>query len=764
MKSYFPSSRIDNRRRMTPRTVFLVCCMMRSSSSFMIHPRTTTTSISIKRIASNNIDRRIVPSYNILQNKNKKNLMELLVSYNDSGNYNNNNYSNSRGGNHRDSNGGEVFDVTPGSQIDIRRMDIIGMEYSNIHPMDDVVQCIKPGRIDTTSRNNNDITVSEKAQVVISMGPDPEEMYSNSNTNNRMKDELNEVDDYDLEANEYAVKAGTQYDKTRMYMIDMERSDQYEGGSVLRTLEPGIMDQSSGSTMNLANVVLSSGPKGDWRPDRRGSNQYSDGSGSSSGSGGGYGGGGDASDGRSSRGQVAFSSGTLGPPGGPGKPTEGYIYGPRMSQKRRSANGEEQFDPRSSHPYDIDPRQSQSPYNNDQHQSQSPYNDDPRQSRSPYNDDPRQSRSPYEESRQSRSPYDDPRQSSLRSHHADPRGSGGNIPYNEDQYYSNNDQNNKNNNDRYYDARAFEVENGNANNHHDLSTDYSNNNDADRNNSDRSYDNTQQQEQQGYYDDASQHPDQQLHGGNKYENKSGKFGDYYTDNMKNNGYYDETPLEAPAPRRQQQQQQQHPSNENNDRHYDRYPSSQDYNNDNSIRNGGRNENKHDNNQNDYNNNNADYYGVSSRSSSSTNYIDNGGRTSAGYVPFSSDSLGPAGRQSYDDNNYNSQPQNNDYYDDNGGGDPYNVPQSSSSSSSYFNQQQQQQQPQQQQQQYQQQQQQPQQQQQQQQQPHPDYNEHHKKLDNRVRSGYYKSLGFGFEVPNKKNQDNNNDNPTSPYQQ
>lgn len=114
-------------------------------------------------------------------------------------------------------------------------------------------------------------------------------------------------DSFQLGENEYSVNKGTKIDKTRMYVVDFERSDR-EGGTVLRTITPGLLGP-DGSTINIAEVIASSGPNGDWREEKNNLNEY------------------DSDTGRTSRGMVGFSGGSLGPPGGPGK-QDGYTYGP----------------------------------------------------------------------------------------------------------------------------------------------------------------------------------------------------------------------------------------------------------------------------------------------------------------------------------------------------------------------------------------------------------------------------------------------------
>jgi len=185
----------------------------------------------------------------------------------------------------------DEFRVRPGDTVDMQRMEVVGSDYSNEFPMDTVVSCEQPGA-------NFDGQLTQRAQVIVSLGPEPGGGGG-----------APEESDFELAADEYIVKRGTKIDKYRMYVLDFEPSPR-EGGTVLRTLTPGRLGP-DGSTMHLAEVIVSSGPNGDWKDDsRKGSNAY-----------------GQEEDGRNSRGFSGFSSGSLGPVGGPGK-QEGYIYGP----------------------------------------------------------------------------------------------------------------------------------------------------------------------------------------------------------------------------------------------------------------------------------------------------------------------------------------------------------------------------------------------------------------------------------------------------
>jgi len=195
------------------------------------------------------------------------------------------------------------YTVPPGTFVDVSRMEVVGSDYSNDYPIDSVISCEKPGV-------NFDGKMTQRAQVVVSLGPEP-----NGGGSGPVES------DFELAENEYIVKRGTKIDKYRMYVLDFEPSPR-EGGTVLRTLTPGLLGP-DGNTLNLAEVIASSGPNGDWKEDRHNNNN----NGSMEG---------DPSTGRSSRGFAGFSSGSLGPVGGPGK-QEGYIYGPTKKKKKKQS-------------------------------------------------------------------------------------------------------------------------------------------------------------------------------------------------------------------------------------------------------------------------------------------------------------------------------------------------------------------------------------------------------------------------------------------
>jgi len=205
------------------------------------------------------------------------------------------------------------FNVNPGTPVDINVMEVVGSDYSNNCPIDTVVRCEKAGV-------NYDGTLTQRAQIIASLGPEPPELAGSSGSFSLSKEEK----EFELAENEYTVNGGTKIDRTRMYVLTFEKS-QREGGTVIRTLKPGLLSP-DGSTINLAEVIASSGPNGDWKEDRNAERTFKGGSidgnsigGSESSN--------DWSSGRESKGMVAFSSGRLGPPGGPGR-QDGYTYGP----------------------------------------------------------------------------------------------------------------------------------------------------------------------------------------------------------------------------------------------------------------------------------------------------------------------------------------------------------------------------------------------------------------------------------------------------
>ena len=291
-----------------------------TTNAFMIHPITTTTTttasiIKMKTFSSsifnnNNPKRKRISTTRLLLTMP---LLSTLGHNNNANNSNNNDNSDNIGSN-------LIFDVRCGSTVDLSRMDVTGSDYSNDYPMDDVIKCSKHGSIDRATGQ-----ILQKAHVILSMGPNPESVQSSQSSSSSPWEQGQNNNDNDapsvpaLADNEYAVKRGTQYDKTRMYVVEFERSKEYEGGFVLRTLNPGVYDRSSFNTEHLADVIVSSGPNGDWKPESSASKKNNDFYGGS---------GGDPNSGKGeSRGQVSFSGGTLGPPGGIGK-QEGYIYGP----------------------------------------------------------------------------------------------------------------------------------------------------------------------------------------------------------------------------------------------------------------------------------------------------------------------------------------------------------------------------------------------------------------------------------------------------
>ena len=178
-------------------------------------------------------------------------------------------------------------------------MTVASTDYSSAIPRGLVLRTGKPG-----TRFGQ--TMTEKAQVVVSLGAEPMGQGDVDAT-----EEPEKV--WDLGAGEYVVNRGTRLDKTRMYVMDFEPSTTRPGGAVLRTVNPGIVDE-WGNNVRLCEVIVSGGPDGKWRepkPQMEGmegivGNGMMDGRGEAMG---GFVGGSD----RVSRDFVAFSSGSLGP-------------------------------------------------------------------------------------------------------------------------------------------------------------------------------------------------------------------------------------------------------------------------------------------------------------------------------------------------------------------------------------------------------------------------------------------------------------------
>jgi len=166
--------------------------------------------------------------------------------------------------------------------------------------------------------------MTEKAQVVVSLGDEPMGQGDVDAT-----EEPEKV--WDLGPGEYVVNRGTLLDKTRMYVMDFEISTTRPGGAVLRTVNPGIVDE-WGNNVRLCEVIVSGGPDGKWRepkPQIEGMEGIV-GNGMMDGRGGAMGGLDGGSD-RVSRGFVSFSGGSLGPARRGGDDQggqDGYTYGP----------------------------------------------------------------------------------------------------------------------------------------------------------------------------------------------------------------------------------------------------------------------------------------------------------------------------------------------------------------------------------------------------------------------------------------------------
>ena len=209
------------------------------------------------------------------------------------------------------------FSIHPGHVPDPAFMSTASTDYSNAIPRGLVLRTVKPGM-------RFGQTLTQKAEVVVSLGEEP--------IGQGVDDTEEPEKVWDLGPGEYVVNRGTRLDKTRMYVMDFEPSTTREGGVVLRTINPGIIDE-YGNNVRLAEVVVSGGPDGKWRETKPqmegmegvvGSSMMDGGAGAM--------GGVDGGSNRVSRGFVAFSSGSLGPArrGGGENPEggDGYTYGP----------------------------------------------------------------------------------------------------------------------------------------------------------------------------------------------------------------------------------------------------------------------------------------------------------------------------------------------------------------------------------------------------------------------------------------------------
>jgi len=208
------------------------------------------------------------------------------------------------------------FSIHPGHAPDPAFMTTTSTDYSNAIPRGLVLRTVKPG-----TRFGH--TMTQKAEVSVSLGEEPM---------GQGVDDTEEPEKvWDLGPGEYVVNRGTRLDKTRMYVMDFEPSTTREGGVVLRTVNPGIVDE-WGNNVRLAEVCVSGGPDGKWRepkPQMEGMAGIV-GGGMMDGGGGAMGGVDGGSD-RVSRGFVTFSSGSLGPArrgSGNQEGGEGYTYGP----------------------------------------------------------------------------------------------------------------------------------------------------------------------------------------------------------------------------------------------------------------------------------------------------------------------------------------------------------------------------------------------------------------------------------------------------
>lgn len=210
------------------------------------------------------------------------------------------------------------FSIHPGHLPDPAFMSTTSTDYSNAIPRGLVLRTVKPGM-------RFGQTMTQKAEVVVSLGEEPLGQGGNDT------EEPEKV--WDLGPGEYVVNRGTRLDKTRMYVMDFEPSTTREGGLVLRTINPGIVDE-YGNNVRLAEVVVSGGPDGKWREPKPQMEGMEGVVGSSMMDGGGGAMGGvDGGSNRVSRGFVAFSSGSLGPArrgsgGDNAGGGDGYTYGP----------------------------------------------------------------------------------------------------------------------------------------------------------------------------------------------------------------------------------------------------------------------------------------------------------------------------------------------------------------------------------------------------------------------------------------------------
>ena len=205
------------------------------------------------------------------------------------------------------------FHIHPGHLIDEEYMVVTGSDYSSDHPASTVIKTEKPGM-----RFGN--TLVERAQVIVSKGPEP------------LMPGEDPPPTFELGENEYIVNRGTKIDKNRMYVMDFMQSDYREGGVVLRTVTPGVVDE-YGNNIQLAEVIASSGKDGRWRPPKP-SMEGMEGITNGAGRGGAFGASsGGPDDTTRSRGMVAFSSvGTFGfARNGANKEEPGYTYGPGIA-------------------------------------------------------------------------------------------------------------------------------------------------------------------------------------------------------------------------------------------------------------------------------------------------------------------------------------------------------------------------------------------------------------------------------------------------
>mmetsp|Transcript_16858 Transcript_16858/g.37356 ORF Transcript_16858/g.37356 Transcript_16858/m.37356 type:complete len:277 (+) Transcript_16858:248-1078(+) len=205
------------------------------------------------------------------------------------------------------------FSIHPGHAVDEEYMIIVGSDYSPHHPKTTVIETSKPGM-----RFGN--TLVERAEVIVSRGTEP------------LMPGEEPPPTFELGENEYIVNRGTRVDKNRMYVMDFMPSEYREGGVVLRTVNPGVVDE-FGNNVQLAEVIASSGKDGKWRPPKPAMEgiEPSTGGGTGSGTGGAFGASsGGPDDTTRSRGMVAFSSvGTFGfARNGANREEPGYTYGP----------------------------------------------------------------------------------------------------------------------------------------------------------------------------------------------------------------------------------------------------------------------------------------------------------------------------------------------------------------------------------------------------------------------------------------------------